>query len=300
MALDDTPADRLEPSPKIPATLGEAVARTLLVPLAARALDSASQSPILGDPYAKGVLDKLEFDSQKTSLSPVDSAGVALRTRHLDRWTASFLDNHPRCTVLHLACGLDSRMQRIDWGGDVRWVDVDLPEVIALRRRTMATSLDGRDYALLGASVTDNGWLEGIPADRPTVVVMEGLLSYLLGEDVHRLLSRLVDRFGDGELIFECINSKVLSSLQKKNLKAVEETGASFHWAVDDLSSVQDIHPHLELLETMCFCEAPGVEQFPLGRRALLYSMSWVPSLRESARFVRFGFNSKAPGNTGA
>lgn len=300
MALDDTPADRPESSPKIPATFGAAVAQTLLVPLAARALDSASQSPILGDPYAKGVLDKLEFDSQKTSLSSVDSAGVALRTRHLDRWTASFLNNHPRCTVLHLACGLDSRMQRVDWGSDVRWVDVDLPEVIALRRRTMATSLAGRDYALLGASVTDNGWLEEIPADRPTVVVMEGLLSYLPGEDVNRLLSRLVDRFGDGELLFECIDSKVLSSLQKKNLKAVEETGASFHWAVDDLSCVQDINPHLELLETMCFCEAPGVEQFPLGRRALLYLMSWVPSWRESARFVRFGFDSKSPGNTGA
>ena len=289
--------DISESDTKIPAALS-GVAETLLISLAARAADAASPDPILGDPYAKATLDKLEYDAQRARLSLLDAGGVALRTRQLDQWTASFLHDHPCCTVLHLACGLDSRMQRVGWGSDVRWIDVDLPEVIALRQQIMPASFPDRDYLLVGARVTDKAWLEGIPADRPTIIVMEGLLSYLMEEDVEILLSRLVDRFGEGELLFECINSTVLASLQKRNLKSVEQTGAAFHWAVDDLSKVRELHPNLDLLETICFHEAPGVHQFPISRRLLLYVMSWVPSLRDSARFVRFGFGPRAVGET--
>jgi len=74
--------------------------------------------------------------------------------------------------------------------------------------------------------VTDSAWLEDIPADRPTVVVTEGLLSYLIEEDVERLLSRLVDRLQEGELLFECVNAAVLASLRKGKINTVERTGA--------------------------------------------------------------------------
>jgi O-methyltransferase involved in polyketide biosynthesis len=36
--------------------------------------------------------------------------------------------------VLHLACGLDTRIFRINPPETVRWVDVDYPDIIALRR----------------------------------------------------------------------------------------------------------------------------------------------------------------------
>lgn len=288
--MDFIPTTGLKVVPRL-----RGVAKTLLIPLAARATDAKSRNPILGDLYANDILNKIEYDVQQMKLSPLDSGGVALRTRQFDRWTTLFIKNHRHCTILHLACGLDSRMQRVPWGGSgVRWIDVDLPEVITLRRQIMPTSFQNCDYQLLAASVTDTRWLEEIPKDRPTLVIMEGLLSYLEEKDVNRLILRLVERFSQGELVFECINSAVLSSLQKRNLEAVVNTGAIFQWAVDDLCKVQDIHPHLQLLESVRFCEAVGVEKFPYSRRAILYLMSWVPSLRDSARFVRFSFQDRA------
>jgi O-methyltransferase involved in polyketide biosynthesis len=244
---------------KVEVTL-KGVAETLFIPLAARAFDATTQRPILGDSYVKGVLDKLDYDFDKAALTPGNCAKVALRTRQFDRWTASFLAAHPHSTVLHLACGLDSRAQRVEWGSDVRWIDVDLPEVVALRRQVLPQSFSKRDYRLIGASVTDSTWLEDIPVDRPTVVVMEGLLSYLIEEDVEGLLSRLVERLQEGELLFECVNVAVLSSLRKGNINSVERTGAQFNWAVDDLKKVQDIHPNLEILESILFFFAPGVD----------------------------------------
>jgi O-methyltransferase involved in polyketide biosynthesis len=110
-------------------------------------------------------------------------------------------------------------VQRVEWGSDVRWIDVDLPDVVALRRQVLPQSCSGRDYRLIGASVTDSAWLEDILADRPTIILMEGLLSYLIEEDVERLLSRLVDRLQEGELLFECVSAVMLYALRKENLK---------------------------------------------------------------------------------
>jgi O-methyltransferase involved in polyketide biosynthesis len=41
----------------------------------------------------------------------------------------------PDAVVLHLACGLDSRVLRIDPGPTVAWFDLDQEPVIDLRRR---------------------------------------------------------------------------------------------------------------------------------------------------------------------
>lgn len=60
-----------------------------------------------------------------------------MRAKLLDDWTADFLAGHPSATVLHLACGLDTRAQRMAFGSGVRWVDVDLPAVAALRERLL-------------------------------------------------------------------------------------------------------------------------------------------------------------------
>jgi len=97
-----------EQQAKVEVTL-KGVAETLFIPLAARAFDAATQRPILGDSYAKSVLDKLDYDFDKAALLPGDCAKVALRPRQFDRWTASFLAAYPYSTVLYLACGLDSR-----------------------------------------------------------------------------------------------------------------------------------------------------------------------------------------------
>lgn len=267
------------------------VAETLLITVAARAFDASNPKPILGDPYASGILEKLDYDFAKVHMLPSQRAGVALRARHFDRRTASFLAAHPRATVLHLGCGLDSRAQRVEWGGDdVRWIDVDLPEVAELRRQVLPTSFSGRDYKSVGASVTDEAWLEEIPADRPTVVVMEGLVSYLKEDDAKGLLRRLVERFTEGELLFECLNEYTLNAHRKASIKAVSDTGAEFQWFVEDPKLLEEIHPQLQMLEAIRFVEAPGVEEFPLLTRFTLYILSWLPKVRDSARFLRFRF----------
>ncbi|KAE8416780.1 S-adenosyl-L-methionine-dependent methyltransferase [Aspergillus pseudocaelatus] len=265
--------------------------RTLLVTLIARAYDFSTPRPILGDSYAKDILERLDFDVTKMTMTPNQMASIALRTSHFDRWTSDFLQHNPDTTVLHLACGLDSRMDRVKWGENTRWVDIDLPEVIELRRKVQPTSLPGRDYSVLGVDVLNEDWMHGISTDGPVLVVMEGLLCYLPEEDGKRLLQRVCETFRRGELLFECISSLTLQALNGKTpIQSISSTGAVFHSSVDDPKAVELFHPDLKLVESVRLAEAPGVEMFPLSFRALMYLRSWIPGVRDAARFLRFSF----------
>ncbi|PVH72092.1 S-adenosyl-L-methionine-dependent methyltransferase [Cadophora sp. DSE1049] len=175
-----------QPQPKTKFTLTGAQ-ETLIVTLYSKHHDSLLPTPILGDKWASYVLDQLDYDFPKLGIDPNQTGPLVLHSRAFDRWTAEFLDAYADsgATVVHLACGLDTRALWLKEylsrpGGRVRWVDVDMPDVVELRRMLLP-SPEG-DYRLVGASVNEEEWLWQIPADRPTVVVFEGLSMYLTPE----------------------------------------------------------------------------------------------------------------------
>lgn len=110
---------------------------------------------------------------------------MALRATQLDDWSADFLGRHPNAVVLHLGCGMDTRAFRLHPPQDVRWFDVDQPNVIELRRKLYN---DRHGCRMVGSSVTDAGWLDETPTDRPALIVAEGLFMYLHEPEVRTLL----------------------------------------------------------------------------------------------------------------
>lgn len=271
----------------------DGVAKTLLIPLLARVHDNELPDPILGDPYAKDVLEKITFDSASMTMATIQNGGIAIRTKQFDAWTESFLQKTPNTTVLHLACGFDSRMQRVKWGQNTRWVDVDLPEVIELRRQIQPESIPGKHYSLLGVDVLDENWMHELgDVNGPVLVVMEGLLAYLPEKDARRILQRICERFSGGEILFEGLSTPTLKWMSKspKEMKAVAETGAVFKSSIDDPKELEDLHSRLELAEFVPVVQAPGVEKLPLSGRMVMYISSWFASGRDSARFFRFKF----------
>jgi O-methyltransferase len=173
---------------------------TLLYTLYGRALDNRAADPILGDRWAGEVIEKLGGVTWRMRMGATDRYVVVLRARRLDGWTRRFLAAHPDANVLGLGCGLDSRVYRIDPPTGVRWYDVDFPDVVELRRRVYP---ERAGYRMIGSSVTDLGWLDEVPDDRPTLVVAEGLFMYLPKDDARRLVTTVAERFPSGELAFD-------------------------------------------------------------------------------------------------
>lgn len=259
---------------------------TMLATLYARALDSRAADPVLHDRAAALAVDRIDYDFTRTGIFGPLATGVALRARQLDDWTAEFLATHDDATVLHLACGLDTRVHRLAPSARVRWVDVDFPAVLELRERVLPTPPG--DYRTIGASVADDGWLDQVPADRPTAVVFEGLSMYLHEADGRRLVERVTRRFPSGQLIFDCTGS-VGVALQAL-LPLLRNARATLHWAVDDPHVVESWAPGLELLDAVRGVELAGLDRMPLPARLGAWALSWVPLVRDVSRLLRYRF----------
>jgi methyltransferase (TIGR00027 family) len=259
---------------------------TMLATLYARALDSRAPRSILHDDAADRVIRRIDYDFRKTGIKATSAAGVALRAKQLDDWTAEFLAHHPEATVLHLACGLDTRVQRLKPTSSVRWFDVDHPGVIELRERLLPKPAG--DYHLVSASVTDEGWLEAVPADRPTVAVFEGLSMYLREEEGKRLIQRITGRFPSGQLLFDCYGP--LGIRLQKLVPAVRNAGATLHWGIDDPRVLEGWHQGLECLDVLRSVDMPGLDQLPTSGRLSLWVLAHLPGFRDIGRILRYRF----------
>ncbi|KAI0178906.1 putative polyketide synthase protein [Hypoxylon sp. FL1284] len=260
---------------------------TTLVPLIAKSLDAKHSQPLLHDVWAKSVLEKLDHDTSKYLIGDQERVTYSQRARYFDKWTSEFLDEHPRATVLHLACGLDSRCLRLDWASTgVRWIDVDLPNVVALRHKVLPNPKG--NYTLIGADVTEDKWLEQIPADRPTVVIFEGLSMYLEEAVMHQLIQRLVGHFKTGQLLFDAIGSVVVYLQKMEN--PIMATGAKFVWGLDNPVELESLDSRLQLRDRLRPTEREGFADYPIVFRFILLGYSLLPWFQDVSSFLRFDF----------
>ncbi|OBK24730.1 methyltransferase [Mycobacterium asiaticum] len=257
----------------------------MLATLYAKALDADAPQPILRDQYAKAAVARIDYDWGVTTITPRRAPSVAIRTAHFDTWVRQFLAVYDAAVVLHVGCGLDARVFRIDPGPGVRWYDVDYPEVIELRNRVYPQRAG---CVTLPASVTDPGWLAEIPVDRPALFIGEGLTMYLTKEDGLMLLRRVVDRFGSGELQFDAFNTfgirtQVINSV-------VRRSGSTLHWGIDTPADILAAVPGLRLLQWQSVFDSDTFELVSAPIRLLGRAMSAVPALRNMAQYHRYAF----------
>ncbi|GAA2431593.1 class I SAM-dependent methyltransferase [Actinomadura vinacea] len=259
---------------------------TMLATLYGRALDSRAPNPILNDTEAARAIDRVDYDFGKTGVKATTAAGVALRAKTLDDWTREFLAAHQEATVLHLACGLDTRIHRLEPAPSVRWFDVDYPDVIELRERLLRKP--AADYRMISASVTDEGWLDQVPDDRPTVAVFEGLTMYLEKEDGKRLIQRITGRFPSGQLLFDVYGT--IGIKMQKFVPAVRNAGATLHWGIDDPHELEGWHQGLKCVDSLRSVDMPGLEQMPASGRVGMWMTAHTPVLRDVGRILRYTF----------
>lgn len=217
---------------------------TLLITLSGRAMDNRSPRSILHDEESDEALRSIDYDTARlTRIGRAGARQIAARAKEFDRWVARFLDARPECVVLHLGCGLDTRGHRLDPPPTVRWYDVDLPDVIELRRRLYPTSEGQHDIA---ASATDPHLLDEIPGDRPVLLVAEGLTPYLGTADGIAMLRRVVDHFPGGEMLFDGYNRLGVAWLRLAlRIGPYKASGAHVEWAIDDPRDLERAVPGL-------------------------------------------------------
>ncbi|KAI0914309.1 S-adenosyl-L-methionine-dependent methyltransferase [Ustulina deusta] len=280
------------------------VEQTMMLTLWSRARDAGSPNPILGDVHAQKILDRVDTDNFSPTLFPSDHRYddyITVRAKQLDEWCKVFLEAHAHepVAVLHLACGLDLRAMRLQpsCGENVHWIDLDKPEVVALRQRLIPDVAPAAgeprewDYKLIGASATDESWIEEIPHDRPLLVVAEGLFPYLTPEEGMALLQRLVRRAASGCVVVDTVGT--ILTRYHSFMPLFRGTSVRMKWGVDDGEEVAKAHPRLRLAETVLFRDLlPGMfaSAAPPCLGVLTPVFSLLPSWRTYGQLLRLEF----------
>jgi O-methyltransferase involved in polyketide biosynthesis len=260
--------------------------QTMLATLYAKALDVDLPRPILNDRWAKEAVAGIDYDWTQTTMTAGRSPAVTTRSAHFDRWVRQFLAVHPKATVLHLGCGLDSRYFRVAPGPDVQWYDIDYPEVAELRGRLLPAG--GEGYHVVAASVTDPAWLRDIPVGSPVLAIGEGLTMYLTEADGIDLLNRIVSHCGTGELQFDAFNSLGIRSQWSNSV--VRRSGATLHWAINGPGDIISAVPGTRLLAWVSPFDTEAFDLVRPAYRLLANVMSRLSVLRYMAQYHRYSF----------
>ena len=164
--------------------------KTLYIPLYGKAKVS-KMGIILNDKTAETIWDENAVSLGRKSKSKWLAYFMAMRARVFDDWVRHMLSENSDAIVIHIGCGLDSRVSRI---GPVNtmWYDMDFPEVITERKKFYAETAH---YHMLSGNAADPMWLTQIPAGKAAVIVMEGVGMYLAPKELAGLFERLEDRF---------------------------------------------------------------------------------------------------------
>ncbi|MGH8861776.1 MAG: class I SAM-dependent methyltransferase [Jatrophihabitantaceae bacterium] len=185
----------------------EGVPETLLWTLYHRATEAARPDTVLRDPKAVELLARIDFpfEARFGPAGAIQSQWQALRAACFDRQVVRFLADRPDATVVALGEGLETQFWRVD-NGRVRWLTVDLPETIAVRRALLPEPPRGR---LLAGSALDTRWLDEVDTAAGVLVTAQGLLMYLAPADVHDLLRACAGRIPAGALLFDAVSRRL-------------------------------------------------------------------------------------------
>ncbi len=204
---------------------------TLLIALWCRAKESQKERPLLLDPKASEIVRRLDYDFGRIDRTMSEYIVLVSNvcSRYCDDAIKAFIANHPRATVVNIGAGLDTTFYRVD-NGSLKWYDLDLPDVIDLRRRLLPETDRSRCIA---KSAFDFTWFDDIAAPTDGLfMISHGVLPYLDPADVRRLFSSLTARFPGAELIFNYFNAVGKRGANRLAVKRSGIKDAAIKWSV--------------------------------------------------------------------
>lgn len=255
---------------------------TLLIPLYSKAMESRGAHPILVDEKAGQILEAIEYDFSELKIPKQSLVTLSMRAKKLDAYVRDYMARFPHPLVLHLGCGLDSRVVRTG-GEGADWYDLDYPEVIELRR---AFYEETGHYHMIASSVTDLAWIEQVKESGPACIIAEGLLMYLHEAGVKELLLALRERFPGSRMAFDAYST--LTARNAGNHPSIKKTGAKIHWGIDDAREIERWGAGIRLLEEWSFSESEDVANLDFGFKTLFKAAAFFPAAQKAHRILNF------------
>ena len=237
------------------------VPETMLWPLWNRACEVRRDDRLIEDPMAADLVAGIDYDF--AGHFGRYSVFHAIRARYSDDLIRAYLAaDQDSPTVVALGEGLDTQFWRL--GDDrLRWISVDLPEAVAVRRRLLPAH---PRVTLIAASALDPAWMAAVAGTAPPFITASGLLMYFREAEVVGLLRRIAETLPGAQIFFDAIPP----FFSRKTMRGFNVTktyrAPQMPWgiAIDEIPGFIQQIPGLQVVSVQSY-----VEPFP--QRTRLY-----------------------------
>lgn len=198
-----------------------------------RAQESERPDAVFRDPFARALAgERGEQIAKAIPFAEETSWSFVARTYLFDRFVARAVEGGVDL-IVNLAAGLDTRPYRMPLPPSLRWVEVDLPEILDYKETIVAdakpacqlervrldlSNVDARRglFARLGRSATN------------MLVLSEGLLIYLMPSEVRALGLDLADAANVHHWVVDIVSPGLLEMLKGRMGELVAQAGAPY------------------------------------------------------------------------
>ena len=238
----------------------EGVARTLWVPLQVRA-EATAWHALLDpqDQHARKVLEHCGDAATRPVTDAATAVNILWRTHKIKALAREFFAHFAHVQGVNLGAGLSDYFQWLD-NGQNRWIDVDLPEVVALRQQLMPGTPDRAQ--LCSEDLRVAGWWDRLGLQRenhhnPLLLISEGVLMYMKPVEVKTFFREIGEHAPEGSEIL-CDFISPLGIGQSPMAGPLQAESVAFRWGAHNGQEIASLHPRLELLEQHSVSEAYG------------------------------------------
>jgi methyltransferase (TIGR00027 family) len=202
-----------------------------------RAMESARPDALFHDPFA----ERLAGRRGRAILDGIPKGRtmgwpMVVRTAVMDELILRAITRDGVDTVLNLAAGLDARPYRLPLPPSLRWIDVDLPDMLAYKQAQLAGTEPACALEYVPLDLGDPDARRSLFARAGSqattaLVISEGLLVYLTAEDVAGLARDLHAQRSFGWWLIDLATPGLLKMLEKSWGPIVRAGGAPFRFA---------------------------------------------------------------------
>ena len=203
------------------------VNKTLYIPLYGKALVS-KKGIILNDPKAEEIWNAEGFELKGKSKSKWLAYYMGMRSSVFDDWVKKLMHTDKDSIILHLGCGMDSRVLRVGTQEHL-WYDVDFPSVIQERKKYYNET---NEYHMIESDIRDSAWINQLPKDKNVIIVMEGISMYLSLHELQEALYNVTNHFNKVNLLVDCYTTFAAKASKYKN--PINDVGVNVVYGIDD------------------------------------------------------------------
>ena len=204
-----------------------------------RARETERDDAVFRDPFARALAgERGEQIASEVSFGDENAWSFIARTYLFDRYVTRLVQ-HGADVVVNLAAGLDTRPYRMELPPSLRWVEVDLPDILDYKESILgdAQPVCALERVRLDLSNEDarRGLFARIGRGAQHVVVLaEGLVVYLMPEAVGELARDLAAPSSFRHWVVDLISPGLLATMKQRMGDTMNQAGAPFLFAPAD------------------------------------------------------------------